>query len=395
MMVLDKMPKGALAAAIALLSGFAAQAQHAFTIKGQLDKNKQGQIVLIYKVHGKSKVDSAKVTNGSFFFKGEVSDPVYSVLELNRPSRVTQKNAASYDGQEFFLEGGAYKINGDNTIAAAKIIGGQSQDDFRALRLAYAPIDAKLKVLQQQMATYKADMNDTALVRAQKESGLLMVQVKAIDSAFIAAHPDSYTAFDLWRKKHRGMINTEIEPAFKHFTTRIQNTEEGVILAKRIEEAKRLSPGKTAPDFTLKDTLGNNVSLSSLKGKNVLVCFWIADFGTFADFAFSMNKINRRLRDKNFTTVSIYFDNGKKESSTTAYWKKVLNDFSINSWINLSDIGGMEMNGGPVSATAKAYAIGPRSLPLLYLIGPDGKILARNLPWFDKDVSKTIENLIK
>lgn len=390
-----KMPVGALATAIALFLGFSARAQHPFTIQGQLNKDRQGKVVLIYKVHGVSKADSAQVTDGAFIIKGEVSDPVYSILEFNRPIKITQENAGSYDAQEFFLDGGTYTITGGEKIAAAKIIGGQAQADFKALRLQYAPIDEKLKDLKNQLSTSKAEMNDTAVLRIQKENGILMQQVKAIDSTFIATHLDSYTAFDLWRKKHRGVVNADLEPSFKRFSKRIQSTEEGAAMSKRIEEAKRLSPGKLAPDFTLKDTLGNDVSLSSLRGKNVLICFWISDFGTFSDFAFSMNKIHRRLRDKNFTVLSIFFDNGKKESKDEAYWKKILSDFSLNNWINLQDIGGMEMNGGPVSTTAKAYAIGPRSLPLLYLIGPDGKILARNLLWYDKDVSKTIENLLK
>lgn len=394
-MILTKMLKGAFAAAIALFSGLTVNAQHGFTLNGRLDKSEQGQVVLFYKLHGKSTVDSAVVTNGSFTLKGEVSDPVYSVLYFNHLTGNLQERTASRDGQEFFLEGGTYNVTGEHNMGTAKITGGQSQADFRALRVQYAPFDEKLKTLQQQMANYKTEMNDTALLRGQKESAVLMKQVKSLDSVFISTHPDSYTAFDLWRKKHRGLIDLDIEASFMHFTPRIRNTEEGQILAKRIDDAKRLSPGNLAPDFTLKDTLGHPVSLSSLRGKNVLLCFWIADFGTFADFAFSMNKVNRRLRDKNFTTVSVYFDNGKKESQTTAYWKKILNDFSINSWINLSDVGGVEMNGGPISPVAKAYAIGPRTLPLLYLIGPDGKILSRSLFWYDKDVSKKIDDLIK
>jgi thioredoxin-dependent peroxiredoxin len=38
----------------------------------------------------------------------------------------------------------------------------------------------------------------------------------------------------------------------------------------------RLSPGDTAPDFTLPDDQGNDVRLSSLRGKNVIVYFYPA-----------------------------------------------------------------------------------------------------------------------
>jgi peroxiredoxin Q/BCP len=39
---------------------------------------------------------------------------------------------------------------------------------------------------------------------------------------------------------------------------------------------QRLSPGDTAPDFTLPDAEGNNVSLSDFRGKSVVVYFYPA-----------------------------------------------------------------------------------------------------------------------
>jgi thioredoxin-dependent peroxiredoxin len=38
----------------------------------------------------------------------------------------------------------------------------------------------------------------------------------------------------------------------------------------------RLAPGDTAPDFTLADAQGNDVSLSSLRGKRVIIYFYPA-----------------------------------------------------------------------------------------------------------------------
>lgn len=41
-------------------------------------------------------------------------------------------------------------------------------------------------------------------------------------------------------------------------------------------ESVRLEPGQTAPDFTLKDQEGNSVSLSSYRGKKVVLYFYPA-----------------------------------------------------------------------------------------------------------------------
>jgi thioredoxin-dependent peroxiredoxin len=44
----------------------------------------------------------------------------------------------------------------------------------------------------------------------------------------------------------------------------------------RMSETPRLSPGDTAPDFTLTDDTGAEVSLSSLRGRKVIVYFYPA-----------------------------------------------------------------------------------------------------------------------
>lgn len=41
---------------------------------------------------------------------------------------------------------------------------------------------------------------------------------------------------------------------------------------KSVDESSLI--GKTAPDFTLSDYNGNSITLSSLKGKLVMVVFW-------------------------------------------------------------------------------------------------------------------------
>jgi len=43
-----------------------------------------------------------------------------------------------------------------------------------------------------------------------------------------------------------------------------------------VSETPRLSPGETAPDFTLTDDTGAEVSLSSLRGRKVIVYFYPA-----------------------------------------------------------------------------------------------------------------------
>jgi thioredoxin-dependent peroxiredoxin len=77
--------------------------------------------------------------------------------------------------------------------------------------------------------------------------------------------------------------------------------------------SERLSPGDTAPDFTLPDDQGNDVSLSSLRGKNVIVYFYPAAMTPgcttqACDFSDNINT----LRGEGYEVLGISPDNPAK-----------------------------------------------------------------------------------
>jgi cytochrome oxidase Cu insertion factor (SCO1/SenC/PrrC family) len=51
-----------------------------------------------------------------------------------------------------------------------------------------------------------------------------------------------------------------------------------VVILATTEFAVALEVGQKAPDFTLESTKGGKLALSSLKGKNVLINFYVLDF---------------------------------------------------------------------------------------------------------------------
>jgi peroxiredoxin len=393
-MILKTMLKGALATAMALTAGFTAQAQHQFTIKGQLGADKQGAIILFYKVHGKLKSDTTTVTKGAFYFKGEIGDPSNASIYLNKPVKLTAENRSTTDAQFFYIEGAAITVSSEGDLKSAKIIGGKSQADNTFLQGKYLPLQQKIIVLGKQMDEYKKELNDTAVQRVEKEYGLIMLQKKAVDSAFMANNPDSYIAYDMWQKKHMDIIDPDIEPEFMRFTPAIRNTDDGKKMAARIAIAKKLGPGTVAPDFMLPDTLGKPIALSSFRGKNVMLCFWTTDFIAYQTFTFNMARINRQLHDKNFVIVGVYYNSSNKGRDSMDYIKSTLATAGIN-WTTLTDLNGVHYPEGALSPVAKAYGLSAIELPQAYLIGPDGKIIARHLHLEDTELGKKMIGMLK
>jgi cytochrome c biogenesis protein CcmG/thiol:disulfide interchange protein DsbE len=117
-------------------------------------------------------------------------------------------------------------------------------------------------------------------------------------------------------------------------------------------------PRKAAPEFSLKDVNGNAVSLSSYKGKVVLLDFWAtwcipckAEIPWFTEF-------EGKYKDKGFAVVGVSLDE-EGWNVVTPYIAKVEARYQI--------LMGDE-------ATAKAYG-GVKDLPTTLLIDREGNII--------------------
>ena len=285
--------------AMAWIAASAACAQQPYTVTGQLDKDRQGMVRLIQSTgDGRQVQDSALVKDGVFIIKGNAAHPGKAQLVLN------------FDQQTFYLEGGAYTVKSDSGLRTAVITGASSQMEYISLKEMHQPIDAQMQGIMQMVEKYKAGGSDSGMQHLREMVKPLAKKSNAIDSAFIKDHPDSYLAFDLWRKNiRRSIVPSVVEPAFLHFSERIRHSEEGTKLATYIAKAKRLDTGASADGLALKDTLGQEVALSSLKGKYVLVCFCQKNVMGAEIQTTSVARVNGLFKDKGLYILTAPVEN--------------------------------------------------------------------------------------
>lgn len=136
--------------------------------------------------------------------------------------------------------------------------------------------------------------------------------------------------------------------------------------------------GKPAPDFTVPDINGKTVSLADFKGKYVFLDFWASWCGPCVPQIPHLMAANEKFKNKNFVMIAVSLDD-KRNAWTKAieqHGMKVLNVSSLKGWSE------------PV-----ALSYGVRAIPMNYLIGPDGKIVARAI--YGENIEKTLNELIK
>ncbi|RFM28999.1 TlpA disulfide reductase family protein [Deminuibacter soli] len=331
------------------------QAQQGFTIQGKLVGLPEDCIVYLSGKTEKDTLASAKVKQGAFTLKGNVTETDSRMLVLPAVNR----------RMVLFMGNDQIHINGNTKdFSDVSISGSAAHSDYEAFIQYIKPLNDYVEYYRTQM--------QSATTTGGRDSLAIMLNTaynmyeNGVDR-FVARKKTSPVTALLLAYSYDTDPNKDVnllDRRFNMLSGDALNNQFARNLKQVLAVAKIGAVGTKAIEFTQNDVNGKPVSLSQFKGKYVLVDFWASWCGPCRMENPNVVAAYNQYKDKNFTVLGISLDQ-EKQSWLTAIQKDNL------SWTQVSDLQFWN------NAVVRAYHI--ESIPQNILVGPDGTIVARNL----------------
>jgi peroxiredoxin len=334
------------------------QAGKEFVLRGKLDGYK-GNTIMFAPFLNQGKVDTVKVVNGEFVYKGNITEPhVYVYLLEDKQNNIV------------FVNEGEHNIIIDcMNNKGFGITNAPVQENYNQFGAAIGPLAAKRQ-------TYQTDPS----IQQSNEAAIQKTFSDFLSSPTTHPAVSSYLVYSNVQQM-QGASGADMLNFYNVLPAAAKQTAYGKAAFAYINRNTADDMGNVAPDFTLMDSAGKKVTLSQYRNKNyVLVDFWATWCGPCrAEFP-ALKTAYEKYQSKGLVILGVSIDADYKK------WKTMLAKEGFTNWTHVWD-----GPSGPNQVVNTLYNV--PSIPRNFLLDKTGKVVARNLR--GADVERLLAENIK
>ncbi|MBS1495522.1 MAG: AhpC/TSA family protein [Bacteroidetes bacterium] len=347
-----------------------------FTVKGHFTSLKKGKLYLTVFGENGPKVDSSNIINGKFSFKGFASIPKTAYLSTINLDGQRTENYLS-----FYLEPAKILLSGTgDSLPLVKVSGSKLNEDDARLKKQLKSVEIWDESFGKAYEVALKDKNKAAMDSLDGVETKITETRRKIVGEFVKQNPSSLRgAMAILQNFGYYAEASDVEPLYLSLNDKVKNSKQGKDIKKMLEAYKKVAVGQIIPDITQYDTTGKAISLSSLRGKYVMVDFWASWCGPCRRENPNIVNAYSQYHDKGFEIFGVSYDNEKGKEK----WKKAIINDKL-TWYQVSDLKGWG------NQTSDEFYI--KAIPSNMLIDKDGKIIAKNL--FGKKLTDKLAELM-
>jgi peroxiredoxin len=334
-------------------------------LNGQLS-NSSGETLKLYysPTEGQELIDSTKLDEkGNFQFENihithtgfyilKISEQIFCPMILDSNQKIT-------------ITGDAKNLGNNHTVKGSK-----DNEIFKE-------INNKIIVFKRSIDSLGADFQSKMGPTNLNKTGFndLSKKYEGIYNSFtqkfygemieiINKNPESFACVAAAVQIDPNLYINECNKLYQRLSVKYKNNPTLNSFYSYVKKFSALSNGSEAPEINLQSPEGKNISLSSLKGKYVLVDFWASWCKPCLRDMPDVKNLYSKFKSKGFEILGVSLDENKDQ------WLGAISSNGL-PWLHVSDLGGWK------SSAARTYDV--TSIPFTVLVDREGKIIEKGL----------------